>query len=86
MNTLNQLTMCKQMSSSFCKMLPTNYLFTNYIYIYIYDTYMYNQDLRLNNLQGLICHKTQPATNLVSMGQIDLFTNYLYHAGILDMI
>ena len=41
------------------KMLPTNYLFTNhthphtYIYIYIYI----KQDLALNNLQGLICHK-----------------------------
>ena len=32
-------------------MLPTNYSFTNHIYIYIY---IYKQDLVLNNLQGLI--------------------------------
>ena len=33
-------------------MLSSNYLFTNYIYIYIYK-----QDLALNNIQRLICHK-----------------------------
>ena len=32
-----------------------DYLMPNYIYIYIY---IYN--LALNNLQGLICHKTKP--------------------------
>ena len=32
-------------------MLPTDYLLTNHIY---------KQDLALNNLQGLICHKNQP--------------------------
>ena len=26
----------------------------------IYSKYMYKMDLALNNLQGLICHKTQP--------------------------
>ena len=26
----------------------------------IYLLYMYKQDLELNNLQWLICHKTQP--------------------------
>ena len=26
----------------------------------IYLIYMYNPDLALNNLQGLICHKTKP--------------------------
>ena len=26
----------------------------------IYLIYMYNKELALNNLQGLICHKTQP--------------------------
>ena len=45
------------MSSGLFNMLPTNYSFTNYIYIYIYK-----QDLALKNLQGLICHKTQPTT------------------------
>ena len=36
------------------KILSTNYAFTNYIYI--------KQDLALNNLQGVICHKTQQTT------------------------
>ena len=26
---------------------------------HIYNIYMYKQDLALNNLQGLVCHKTQ---------------------------
>ena len=30
-------------------------MFTNYMYL----IYMYKQDLTLNNLQGLICHKTK---------------------------
>ena len=34
-------------------------MFTNHIYL----IYMYIQDLALNNLQGLICHKTQQTTN-----------------------
>ena len=38
------------------KMLSTNSVFTNYIYL----IYMYKQNLALNNLQWLICHKTQP--------------------------
>ena len=37
-------------------MISTNNSFTNHIYL----TYMYKQDLALNKLQGLICHKTQP--------------------------
>ena len=47
------------MSAGFLKMLPINYLFTShkyYIYIYIY---IYKQDLILNDLQGMIFHKTQ---------------------------
>ena len=39
----------------------TNKLFTYKLYI-IY-TYMYKQDLALNNPQGLICNKTQPNQN-----------------------
>ena len=35
-------------------MLPTDYSLTN-------DTFMIYMDLALNNLQGLICRKTQPA-------------------------
>ena len=53
--TQNQLTVCKKMSSS---------SFENFIYKMclqiIYLIYMYKEDLSLNNLQGLICHKTQP--------------------------
>ena len=37
-------------------MLSTNYLFTNHRYL----IEMYTQDLALNNLKWLICHKTQP--------------------------
>ena len=35
--------------------------------IYIYLIYMYKQDLVLNNLQWLICHKTKPnqITNII---------------------
>ena len=44
------------MSPGLFKMLPTNYLFTNHIYL----IYMYKQDLALNNLPRLVCHKTQP--------------------------
>ena len=38
------------------KLLSTNYLLTDNIYL----IYMFKQDLVLNNLQGLICHKAQP--------------------------
>ena len=42
-------------------MFPANYLFTNHLYL----INMYKQDLTLNNLQGLICHKpNQPITFL----------------------
>ena len=37
-------------------MFPTDYLFTNHINL----IYMNKQDLALNNLEELICHKTQP--------------------------
>ena len=42
---------------------------------------MYQQDMALNNLQGLICHKTQPTNQPVSvpsMGQIELSHHLLY--------
>ena len=37
-------------------MLLANYLFTNHTFL----IYMHKQDLVFNNLQGLICCKTQP--------------------------
>ena len=36
--------------------MPYNPTKPNHIYL----IYMYKEDLALNNLQGLICHKTQP--------------------------
>ena len=34
---------------------------TNKLFVYkSYLVYRYKKDLALNNLQGLICHKTQP--------------------------
>ena len=47
------------------KMLPKDYSFINWIYL----IYWYEQDLALNNLQGLICHKTEP-TNQSNVKQI----------------
>ena len=43
------------------KLFPVNKSFTNHIYL----TCMYKQDLALNNLQELLCRKTQP-TNLTT--------------------
>ena len=37
--------------------------------LFVYKSYIYTQDMALNNLQGLICHKTQP-TNLVFWNKI----------------
>ena len=42
------------------KMLPTNYLLTNFIYIR--ERELERDDLELNNQQGLICHKIQSTT------------------------
>ena len=54
-NTWNHLAVCKQMSFG---------LFKNVFYkLFVYKSYiwyMYKPNLALNNLQGLICHKTQP--------------------------
>ena len=50
-NTQNHLTVCKQMSS-----------FKNVTYkLFTYKSYIHKKhDFTLNNLQRLICHKTQP--------------------------
>ena len=48
------------MSSGLLRMLSTNYAFTNHIF----NIYVCTEDLGLNNLQGLICNKTQPANLL----------------------
>ena len=52
---MNLFNYVQKISSGTLKMLSTND-FTNRIYL----IYMYKQDLALNNLQWLICHKTQP--------------------------
>ena len=43
------------MSTCLFDMLPTKYSFLKFIYL----MYMHKQDLALNNLQLLICHKIQ---------------------------
>ena len=43
------------MSSDLFKNVTYNYSFTTHIYL----MYMHKQDLALNNLQELICYKTQ---------------------------
>ena len=48
------LTVCKQMSSGSFRNVINKHAFTNHMYL---------EKLELNNLQELICHKTQP-TNL----------------------
>ena len=35
----------------------------------MYSIYLYKQDLTLNNLQGLICRKTQPTNQSASILQ-----------------
>ena len=48
--------------------------------IHIYLIYMYKENLALKNLQGLICHKTQPNQNhiyLIYMYKEDLALNNL---------
>ena len=54
-NIWNYSNVCKQISFGLFKKLSTNYLFTNHMHF----IYRYKQDLAWNNLQGLICHKTQ---------------------------
>ena len=44
----------------------------------IYSMYMYKEGLALNNVQWLICHKTQPNQGLVSLFKgISTFVGYL---------
>ena len=61
-NTCNHLTVCKQIRSGSFK--NVNYK----LFVYnAYILYMHKQVLTLNNLHGLICHKTKQtkATKLV---------------------
>ena len=55
----------------------TTDLFKNFIYnICVYLIYVYKENLVLNNLQKLICHKTQP-TNLYYNTKKQKVTFYL---------
>ena len=55
-NTWNHLTELKKKSSGSFKKLSPKCVYKSYIYSIL----MYKEDLRLNNLQWLMCHKTQP--------------------------
>ena len=54
-NSWNHLTLCKEISTGSFKNV-INKMFTTHMYL----IYMYKEDMALNNLQCLICHKTQP--------------------------
>ena len=79
-NTWNHLTVCKS-SDSFKNSI--NKLSLQVIYL----IHMYKQDLALNNLQWLICHKTKPnqikpklspkLTNLYLLKEMKTFTKFL---------
>ena len=58
-NTGNYLTVSKQMSSDLFKIFPLNFLFTNHICFIC----RFKQDLELNNLYEVICHKFNQPTN-----------------------
>ena len=51
-NSLNHLTVCKQMSSDSSKNVTYK--------LFAYKLYMYKQDLALDYPPGLICHESQP--------------------------
>ena len=53
------------MNSDLLKMFPTNYSFTNRECMCVCE-----QDLALNNLQGLICHKTKPTNQPTNLDNI----------------
>ena len=60
MNNIELLVLdivCKQMYSGSFKNNVTNKLFADESYLCVS---VHEQDLRLNNLQGLICRKTRP--------------------------
>ena len=69
--TWNHLTLCKQMISGSFKIV----IFKLWVYK-SYFQYMSTQDLALNNLQGLICHKTQPSTCYTRVSHV--FCNILF--------
>ena len=59
----NYLTLCKKMSSGLFKNVIYKLLiYKSYIYIYI-ERERERENLALNNLQWLICHKIQPKNN-----------------------
>ena len=55
-NTWSYLTVCEKISPGSFKKCYLQNVFINPIY----SIYVYKEDLALNNLHWLICHKTQP--------------------------
>ena len=51
-------------------MLPTNYLSTNHVCVYVCK-----QDLALNNTQVLICHKTQTKNHFTAVTELILLNS-----------
>ena len=45
---------------------------------------MYKQDMSLNNLQGLICHKTQPTNSLLL--SLLILTSIYFHINFLVFV
>ena len=56
-NTWNHLTVCQKKWAQVCLKCYQQNVFTNHMYL----IYMYKEDLALNNLWWLICHKTKPS-------------------------
>ena len=63
MTNQNWLITCKQMKSCLWKILPTRYSFRN---VWL-NVYTHRQNLALNNLQRLICHKIQTTNQHISV-------------------
>ena len=76
-NTYKDLTV-RKCKARFPQNVFTNPIYLIYIYIYIYIC-IYKEDLALNNLQGLICHKKGGARGVmvivVGNGHADTSSN-----------
>ena len=57
------------MNNNLLKMLLTNYLLTNHIYL----IYMFKKDLALNNLQRLLYQKTRPANQPILQQDLHIY-------------
>ena len=72
-NTWNHSTVCKKMSLSLFKKVINKMCLQ---IKYIFNIYMYEEDLALNNLQWLICLKVKPnQTNQVNRTCLNILTD-----------